>query len=117
MTKRLDDSYLLELVPGRSLGIQVGRLSLHFLALGFLGQLALEALPLSRLQKEGVFLDIFNDAFLLNLPFESPEERSRWIRHRTSVLLPNHASSKNLVVKEYELQTCRVASCLFRMAN
>jgi hypothetical protein len=64
---------LLILIPRWSFGIDVGGLTLHLLAFGFLGQFALEAFPLSRLQEKGVFLDILDDALLLNLPLESPK--------------------------------------------
>jgi len=57
----------------RSLGIYIGGLTLHLLALGFLGQFAFETLPLSGLEEEGVLLHILDDAFLLNLPLESPK--------------------------------------------
>jgi hypothetical protein len=44
---------------------------LHFLALGFLGQLAFETFPLSGFQEERVLLHILDNTFLLNLSFET----------------------------------------------
>jgi hypothetical protein len=58
---------------GWSLGVGVGGFSLHLFPFCFLGQLALEAFPLSGLQKKGVFLDLLDDALLLNLSFEAPK--------------------------------------------
>ena len=50
---------------------------LDFAALFFPGALARQRLfgaaAIARLQIEGVLLDILDDIFLLNLPFESPE--------------------------------------------
>ena len=57
----------------RSFGIGVGGFSLHLLPFCFLGQLAFEAFPFPGLQKEGVFLDILDDALLLNLSLEAPQ--------------------------------------------
>jgi hypothetical protein len=56
-----------------SLGIGVGGFTLHLLPFSLLRQLALEAFPLSGLQKKGVFLDLLDDALLLNLSFEAPK--------------------------------------------
>jgi hypothetical protein len=71
--RRLDAARLLILSSRRSLGVYVGRLTLYFLTLGFLGQFTFETFPLSGLQKKGVLLHILDDAFLLNLPLESPK--------------------------------------------
>jgi hypothetical protein len=46
---------------------------LYFLTFGFAGQLTLEAFPLSGFEEKGVFLDLLDDALLLNLPLESPK--------------------------------------------
>jgi len=56
-----------------SFGVGVGGFSLHLLPFGLLGQLAFETFPLSGLQKKGVFLDLLDDALLLNLSFEAPK--------------------------------------------
>ena len=56
-----------------SFGVGVGGFSLNLLPFRFLGQLAFEAFPLSGLQKKGVFLDLLDDALLLNLSFEAPK--------------------------------------------
>jgi hypothetical protein len=56
-----------------SFGVGVGGFTLHLLPFCFLGQLAFEAFPLSGLQKKGVFLDLLDDALLLNLSFKAPK--------------------------------------------
>jgi len=56
-----------------SFGIGVDGFSLHLFPFCFLSQLAFEAFPLSGLQEKGVFLDLLDDALLLNLSFEAPK--------------------------------------------
>ena len=56
-----------------SFGVGVGGFSLNLLPFRFLGQLAFEAFPLSGLQKKGVFLNLLDDALLLNLSLEAPK--------------------------------------------
>jgi hypothetical protein len=57
----------------RSFRIGVGGLTSYFLTLEFLGQFALETLLFPRFQEKGVFLDLFNNALLLDLAFETPK--------------------------------------------
>jgi uncharacterized protein YjbI with pentapeptide repeats len=57
----------------RHLRVAVPWLSSHFLALELLSQLTFEASLFSRLHVGGVFLKIFDNAFLLNLSLEAPK--------------------------------------------
>jgi hypothetical protein len=45
----------------------------NFLPLEFLRQLALKAFLFTRFQEKGVLLNLFDDAFLLDLPLETPK--------------------------------------------
>ena len=57
----------------RRLSVGFGGLPPTLLAFEFLGQLTLEAFPFSRFQKIGVFLHLFDNALLLNLPLETAQ--------------------------------------------
>jgi len=57
----------------RRFGISISGLSSHLLAFEFLRQLALEPLLFSGFQKKGVLLHGPDNAFLLDLPLETPK--------------------------------------------
>ena len=57
----------------RRLRVAVTGLSSHLLTFELLSQLTFETSLFSRLHVEGVFLDFFDNAFLLNLTLEAPK--------------------------------------------
>ena len=57
----------------RRFRVAVTRLSSYLLAFELLSQLTFETSLFSRLHVEGVFLDFFDNAFLLNLTLEAPK--------------------------------------------
>src|SRR5690242_16807522 len=66
-------SELLILRSWRRLCVGVPGLPPHLLAFGLLSQLALKAFFFSGFHVEGVFLDLLDDTFLLNLSLEAPK--------------------------------------------
>lgn len=58
--------------PSLDLNFLILNSASHFLAAAFAGQCLFDALFLSRLQVEGVFLHFLDDVFLLDLPLETP---------------------------------------------
>jgi len=54
----------------------LSRLSTHLLAFEFLRQFTIEALLFPGFQKKGVLLHLLDNAFLLNLSFETPKALS-----------------------------------------
>lgn len=54
-------------------GVDIRGLSPHFLAFKLLRQFALQAAPFPRFEEKGVSLYVFDDAFLLDLPFKTAQ--------------------------------------------
>ena len=61
------------LISWRRLRVAIPGLSSHLLAFELLSQLTFEAFLFPRLHVEGVFLNILDNAFLLNLTLEAPK--------------------------------------------